>query len=69
MSCGYIELTDYESVNKMESFELMPVVGLSMLILAGGLVGSFGANSVVRSGMGRAFVIKWRWWGVAIYYL
>ncbi len=53
----------------MDSFDLMPVIGLSMLILAGGLLGSFGANTVVRSGMGRAFVIKWRWWGVAIYYL
>ncbi len=53
----------------MDSFELMPVVGLSMLILAGGLLGSFGANTVVRSGMGRAFVTKWRWWGLAIYFL
>ncbi len=53
----------------MDSFDLMPVIGLSMLILAGGLLGSFGANTVVRSGMGRAFVTKWRWWGVAIYFL
>ncbi len=53
----------------MDSFELMPIIGLSMLILAGGLLGSFGANTVVRSGMGRAFVTKWRWWGVAIYFL
>ncbi len=53
----------------MDSFELMPIVGLSTLILAGGLLGSFGANTVVRSGMGRAFVTKWRWWGLAIYYL
>ncbi len=53
----------------MDSLELMPIVGLSMLILAGGLVGSFGANTVVRSRMGRAFVIKWRWWGLAIYYV
>ena len=53
----------------MDSFELMPIVGLSMLILAGGLLSSFGANTVVRSGMGRAFVTRWRWWGVMIYYL
>ncbi|MCZ6856688.1 MAG: hypothetical protein O7F70_01680 [Gemmatimonadetes bacterium] len=53
----------------MDSFELMPIIGLSMLILAGGLLGSFGANTVVRSGMGRAFVTKWRWWGLAIYFL
>ena len=53
----------------MDSLELMPIVGLSMLILAGGLLSSFGANTVVRSGMGRAFVTRWRWWGVMIYYL
>ena len=53
----------------MDSLELMPIIGLSMLILAGGLLGSFGASTVVRSRMGRAFVIKWRWWGLAIYYL
>ncbi len=44
----------------MDSLELMPIVGLSMLILAGGLLSSFGANTVVRSGMGRAFVTRWR---------
>ena len=53
----------------MDSLELMPLIGLSMLILAGGVLSSFGANSVVRSGMGRAFVTRWRWWGLAIYYL
>ncbi len=53
----------------MDSLELMPLIGLSMLILAGGVLSSFGANSVVRSGMGRAFVTRWRWWGLMIYYL
>ncbi len=53
----------------MDSLELMPLIGLSMLVLAGGVLSSFGANSVVRSGMGRAFVTRWRWWGLMIYYL
>ncbi len=53
----------------MDSLELMPIIGLSMLILAGGVLSSFGANSVVRSGVGRAFVTRWRWWGLMIYYL
>ncbi len=53
----------------MDSLELKPLIGLSMLILAGGVLSSFGANSVVRSGMGRAFVTRWRWWGLMIYYL
>jgi len=53
----------------MDSLELMPLIGLSMLVLAGGVLSSFGANSVVRSGMGRAFVTRWRWWGLMVYYL
>ncbi len=53
----------------MNSTELLPILGLSMLILAGGIVSSFGANSLFRSRRGRALVRRWRWWGLAMYYL
>jgi hypothetical protein len=53
----------------MESSQLLPLIGLSMLILAGGLLGSFGVNSMIRGRFGRAFIRRWRWWGVALYYL
>ena len=47
----------------------MSLVGLSMLILAGGLAGSFGISGLTRSKLGRAFIRRWRWWGLALYYL
>jgi hypothetical protein len=53
----------------MDSTELLPILGLSMLILAGGMVSSFGVNSLFRSRRGRAFLRQWRWWGLAMYYL
>ncbi|MCZ6918480.1 MAG: hypothetical protein O7I93_17025 [Gemmatimonadetes bacterium] len=53
----------------MGSGDLMPLLGLSMLTLAGGLLSSFGANSVIRSPMGRGFVGRWRWWGLLLHYL
>lgn len=53
----------------MDSTELLPILGLAMLILAGGIVTSFGANSLFRSRRGRAFVRRWRWWGLAMYYV
>ncbi len=53
----------------MGSGDLMPLLGLSMLTLAGGLLSSFGANSIIRSHMGRGFVGRWRWWGLLLYYL
>lgn len=52
----------------MESGQLLPLIGLSMLILAGGLLSSFGVNSVIRGRFGRAFIRRWRWWGAALYY-
>jgi hypothetical protein len=53
----------------MDSKELLPILGLSMLILAGGIVSSLGVNSLWRSRRGRAFVRRWRWWGLAMYYV
>ena len=53
----------------MDSTELMPLLGLSMLILAGGIVSSFGLNAVAKGRLGRAFIGRWRWWGLAAYYL
>jgi hypothetical protein len=53
----------------MGSGNLMPLLGLSMLTLAGGLLSSFGANSIIRSRMARGFVGRWRWWGLLFYYL
>ena len=40
-----------------------------MLILAGGIVGSFGVNAFARAKIGRSFIGQWRWWGLALYYL
>lgn len=53
----------------MDSNQLLPLLGLSLLILAGGTVGSLGANSVIRGRFGRAFVRRWRGWGLALYYV
>lgn len=42
---------------------------LSAATLVGGIVGSFGINLLVQRSRVRAFVERWRWWGVALYYL
>ena len=53
----------------MEGTELRSLVGLSMLILAGGAVGSFGLNSMARAAIGRSAIRRWPWWGLGLYYL
>ncbi len=49
--------------------DLRSLIGLSMLILAGGVIGSFGLNTLARGKLGRAFIGRWRWWGLALYYV
>ena len=53
----------------MNGTDLRSLIGLSMLILAGGMVGSFGVNAFAKAKIGRSFIGKWRWWGLALYYL
>lgn len=53
----------------MGSGNLMPLLGLSMLTLAGGLLSSFGANSIIRGRLVSGLVRRWRWWGLLFFYL
>lgn len=53
----------------MDSTDVTPLLGWGMLIVAGGLVGSFGLNSIIKSRLGRAFIRRWRWWGIGLYYV
>lgn len=45
------------------------LIGLLVLTFAGGMLGSFGVSALLRSSGGRAFVVGWKWWGLALYTL
>ena len=42
---------------------------LLALTFVGGMLGNFGPGMLMRSKRGRAFVSKWKWWGVGLYFL
>ena len=42
---------------------------LLALTFAGGMLGNFGPAMLMRSKRGRAFVVRWKWWGVTLYFL
>jgi hypothetical protein len=42
--------------------------GLLALTFGGGMLGNFGPAMFMRSKRGRAFVVRWKWWGVALYF-
>jgi hypothetical protein len=43
--------------------------GLLAITFAGGMLGNFGPGMYMRSKRGRALVVRWKWWGVALYFL
>ncbi len=45
------------------------LIGLLILTFAGGIVGSFGVSSLLRSRRGRRFIVRLKWWGMALYFL
>lgn len=45
------------------------LIGLLVLTFAGGILGSFGVSALLRSKLGRSFVVGWKWWGLALYAL
>jgi hypothetical protein len=45
------------------------LIELLALTFAGGMLGNFGPVLSMRSKRGRAFVTRWKWWGVALYWL
>jgi len=45
------------------------LIGLLVLIFAGGILSSFGVPALLRSKVGRAFLVRWKWWGLVLYAL
>ena len=45
------------------------LIGFLALTFAGGMLGNFGPGMLMRSKRGRALVCRWKWWGVALYFL
>jgi hypothetical protein len=42
---------------------------LLLLVFAGGILGSLGVSMLLRSRRGRSFVVGWKWWGMALYFV
>jgi hypothetical protein len=45
------------------------LIALLFLTLAGGILGSLGVSSLLRSRRGRTVVTGWKWWGLGLYAL
>jgi len=45
------------------------LIALLVLTLVGGMLGSLGASTLLRSERGRAVVARWKWWGLSLYAL
>jgi len=45
------------------------LIGLLFLTFAGGILGSLGVSTLLRSKRGRAMVGSWKWWGMTLYFL
>jgi hypothetical protein len=45
------------------------LIGLLIFTFAGGILGSLGVSALLRSKRGRALVGRWKWWGLALYFL
>ncbi len=45
------------------------LIALLVLTLAGGMLGSLGVSTLLRSRRGRAIVVHWKWWGLGLYAL
>jgi len=45
------------------------LIALLILTLAGGMLGSLGISTLLRSRRGRALVARWKWWGISLYAL
>lgn len=53
----------------MDSSDLMPLAGLGMLVLAGGLVSSFGLRGAIKSAPMRRLLRRRGWWVLSAYYV
>lgn len=53
----------------MQSDGTLSLVALAVSTLAGGVLGSFGVNALLRTGAGRRLIARWRLWGVFLYAL
>ena len=45
------------------------LITLLIITLAGGMLGSLGVSTLLRSRRGRAIVVQWKWWGLGLYAL
>jgi hypothetical protein len=45
------------------------LIALLILTLAGGMLGSLGISTLLRSRRGRTIVVQWKWWGLGLYAL
>ena len=45
------------------------LIALLLLTLAGGMLGSLGVSTLLRSRRGRTVVAGWKWWGLGLYAL
>ncbi|UCG87245.1 MAG: hypothetical protein JSW71_01480 [Gemmatimonadota bacterium] len=45
------------------------LIGLAALTLAGGILGSVGVVMLLRIGRIRVLVVRWKWWGMTLYFL
>ncbi|UCD23445.1 MAG: hypothetical protein JSW51_10390, partial [Gemmatimonadota bacterium] len=45
----------------------LSLIMLLILTLTGGMLGSLGLSTLLRSRRGRALVENWKWWGLTLY--